>query len=205
MPSLPLAALRALALAACSLLVATFVPTLPAQSITYPAGAGLVLDVTTYGAVGDNNPASASANTAAFQAALAATRPGGAHAGKILHIPDGTYYLADTLVGGTAGGTGALGTQSIRLHLQGQSRAGTVLRLIDSAPGFGNATSPRPLVCLLDAPAANDAFQNFVTNLTLDVGANNPGAVALDFHTNNGGGVIDVTLRLRRHDRIVLS
>ena len=161
-------------------------PTL-AQSISYPPGSGLVLDVTTYGAVGDNNPASAAANTAAFQAALAATRPGGIHAGKILFIPDGTYYLSDTVTGGTSG------AQSSRLHLQGASRSGTILRLVDSAVGFN--TTAKPVIRILDAAAANDAFQNFVTNLTIDVGANNPGAVALDFHTNNGGGVIDVTLR----------
>jgi hypothetical protein len=173
-----------------ALALAGFLPaSASAQTIAYPAGAGLVLDVTSYGAVGDNNPASAAANTAAFQAALIATRPGGAHAGKILYIPHGTYYLNDTITGGTSG------LQATRMHLQGQSRAGTVLRLVDSAPGFGNASSPRSVIRLLDAEAANDTFQNFVSNLTIDVGSNNPGAVALDFHTNNGGGVINVLLR----------
>src|SRR5262249_12829214 len=38
----------------------------------------------------------------------------------------------------------------------------------------------------------NDAYENFVENLTVDVGADNPGAIGIDYLANNIGAVRDV-------------
>ena len=70
--------------------------------------------------------------------------------------------------------------------LVGESPSDTTIRLTDQAPGFGNADAPRGVIMttakLLDGTPTsggkdytnkgegNDAYENFVENLTVDVG-----------------------------------
>jgi hypothetical protein len=95
--------------------------------------------------------------------------------------------------------------------LIGQSREHTILRLDDHAPGFSDSAHPKAVIFtsskLLDGgPTSggkdyaglgegNDAYENFVENLTIDVGTGNPGAVGIDFHGNNVDAIRHVTLR----------
>ena len=84
----------------------------------------------------------------------------------------------------------------------------------DHAPGFGDPAAPRGVIMttakLLDGTPTsggkdythkgegNDAYENFVENLTIDVGAGNPGAIGIDYLANNFGAIRDVRVVRRR-------
>ncbi|MGH6981581.1 MAG: glycosyl hydrolase family 28-related protein, partial [Stellaceae bacterium] len=122
---------------------------------------------------------------------------------RFVYIPDGTYLVSDSLLKRDAAGRFGSG-----LVLVGQSQRNTVIRLADHATGFGDATHPRAVIFtsskLLDTGGGknyrdlgegNDAYMNFVKDLTVDVGAGNPGAVGIDYLANNIGAIRNVTLR----------
>src|SRR6185312_3076874 len=125
---------------------------------------------------------------------------------RIVYLPDGTYLVSGTLLKRYANGRFASG-----MFLMGQSRAHTVIRLADHAPGFDDPHQPRAAIFtaskLLDGTATsggkqyerlgegNDAYMNFVQDLTVDVGSGNPGAIGIDYLGNNIGAVRNVTLR----------
>jgi hypothetical protein len=83
-----------------------------------------------------------------------------------------------------------------------------VIRLDDHAPGFADKLQPRGVIMttakLLDGTPTsggkdyvklgegNDAYENFIENLTVDVGGGNPGAVGIDYLANNLGAIRDV-------------
>ncbi|MEM6392151.1 MAG: glycosyl hydrolase family 28-related protein [Planctomycetota bacterium] len=106
-----------------------------------------------------------------------------------LFFPAGTYRVTDELV--LADSIEA----SRYLHLIGEDRARTVIRLDDNAVGFGDPDQPKVLVNFLDFHWSNSAFCNSIEGLTIDTGAGNPGAVALRYHNNNIGYARDLTLR----------
>jgi len=166
----------------------------------YPADAGAI-NVKDYGARGDG----INDDTGALRAAIAAS---GADTGlafwqdRIVYLPAGTYLVSDTLLKRYADGRFASG-----LILIGEHRDRTKIRLMDSAPGFADPKQRKAVVFttskLLDSPAGrnyvglgegNDAYMNFVEDLTIDVGQGNPGAVALDFLGNNLDAIRNVTL-----------
>ncbi len=158
-----------------------------ARHETFPAlpeAAGGVINVRDYGAVGDG----VTDDTAAFQRAL--SRDDIANGNKILYIPDGTYLLSDT-VQWPRGEHDGLAYK--RTTVLGESQRGTILKLKDGAAGFGDRTQPKPLLDTGENRA--NGFRNRVENLTLDTGRKNPGAIALKFNSNNGGGVFDVQVR----------
>ncbi len=129
-------------------------------------------------------------------AALNALTSGLSHGGATVYLRDGTYVLSDTW---------HLGSK--RMVLQGQNRARSVIRLRDNAPGFGDAKKPKPVVAWIGYTATGvpvnfpknrgmgQAFCNGAYDLTVEVGAGNPGAIACYFINNNQGAVSNVTLR----------
>lgn len=169
-----------------------------------PADSGIV-NVRDYGAKGDGR----NDDTAALIRAIAAS---GGDTGptfwqdRIVYLPDGTYRVSGTLLKRYADGKFASG-----LILVGQSMNGTVIRLEDNAPGFDDPRKPKAVIFtsskLLDGTPTsggkdydtlgegNDAYMNFVEDLTIDVGNGNPGAVGIDYLANNIGAVRDVTVR----------
>ncbi|MFV3129072.1 glycosyl hydrolase family 28-related protein [Niveispirillum sp. KHB5.9] len=175
-----------------------------ANAETYPADSS-ALNVRNFGARGDGR----TDDTAAFLAALAAS---GADTGtlfwqdKMVFVPDGTYRISAPLVKRYANGNFGSG-----FVLIGQSETGTVLKLADNAPGYGDPQRPQAVIFttskLLRGGAAdggkdylgrgegNDAYMNFVENMTIDVGRGNPGAVAIDYLGNNTGAIRHVTLK----------
>lgn len=187
-------------------LLALLILLLPAGVLaeTYPADSG-ALNVRDFGARGDGQ----SDDTAAFLAALAAS---GGDTGttfwqdRMVFVPDGTYRISAPLVKRYADGRFGSG-----FVLIGQSETGTVLKLADGAPGYDNPQQPQAVIFttskLLSGGAdaggkdylgrgeGNDAYMNFVENMTIDVGAGNPGAIAIDFLGNNSGAIRHVTLR----------
>lgn len=184
-------------------------PAVPATSFAaqcagvcgFPADSGIV-NVRDLGAKGDGR----ADDTAALQAAINAAGPDtGAFfwRSRVVFLPDGVYRVSAQLQRRYAGGAFGSG-----MLLMGQSATGTIIRLIDHAPGFGDPRAPRGVVMttakLLDGTPTsggkgytnkgegNDAYENFVENLTVDVGADNPGAIGIDYLANNLGAIRDV-------------
>jgi len=169
-----------------------------------PADSGIV-NVRDYGAKGNGQ----NDDTAALLRAIAAS---GGDTGpafwqdRIVYLPDGIYRVSGTLLKRYADGKFASG-----LILVGQSMTGTVIRLEDNAPGFSDPRNPKPVIFtsskLLDGTPTsggkdyaargegNDAYMNFVEDLTIDVGNGNPGAIGIDYLANNIGAIRDVTVR----------
>ncbi|WP_017317168.1 glycosyl hydrolase family 28-related protein [Mastigocladopsis repens] len=124
---------------------------------------------------------------------------------KILYFPKGTYLVSDRLEWRDTNGK----WQS-QLWIQGQNRTSTIIRLKDNAPGYNDPSKPKAVVYTAsglyveqpqgggkDYPAkgeGNEAFANYIEDLTIDTGKNR-GAIALDYLANNTGAVRNVRLR----------
>jgi hypothetical protein len=175
-----------------------------AQAERLPKDSGIV-NVRDFGAQGNGR----TDDTAALLKAIAAS---GEDTGRrfwqdrTVYLPDGVYLVSAPLLKRYANGNFASG-----LMLHGQSQAHTVIRLVDHAPGYGDAGQPRAVIFTTskhldgtptsggkDYPRlgeGNDAYMNFVEDLTVEIGSGNPGAIAIDYLANNIGAVRDVTLR----------
>ncbi len=149
-----------------------------AQTQSYPPHANVV-DVTKapYSAKGDG----VADDTDALQTAL--NENVGRH--RVLYFPTGTYLVSRTLTWPKKHG-GRENWGFTMLH--GESRDTTTLRLKDGT--FTDAKKQAALMWCGGFGSA-DWFHNHVENLTFDVGANNAGAVALQFYSNNTGAVRD--------------
>ena len=147
------------------------------SDIVYPASHAIV-DITKapYLAKGDGT----TDDTDAIQRALLDTM--GQH--KLLYFPSGTYLISRTLNWSkqNSAGKDAWGKN----FLQGANAANTVIRLKDST--FTDPNQPASLMWCGGFGSA-DWFHNYVQDLTFDVGQNNPGAIGLQFYSNNSGAV----------------
>jgi len=178
-------------------------------SLAQPASAAegvvnVVVNVRDYGAKGDG----VTDDTAAIRRAIAnlSYSPGRTFwkTPKVF-FPAGTYLVRDTIARRDSAGHYTSG-----LVLMGAGPDRSVIRLADRVPAFMNAESPKPVVMttsrLLDGSATsggkdyrglgegNDAYNNYVEDLSIDVGAGNVGAIALDYLANNVGAVRRVKL-----------
>ena len=145
---------------------------------TYPP-CGNVVDVTKppYSAKADG----VTDDTEALQNAL--NENVGRH--RVLYFPNGTYLISRALTWPKKwNGKDNWGFTMLR----GQQRDACVLRLKDNT--FTDAKKPQTLMWCGGFGSA-DWFHNYVEHLTFDVGAGNPGAVALQFYSNNSGAVRD--------------
>ncbi|MBL8798487.1 MAG: hypothetical protein JNM56_31620 [Planctomycetia bacterium] len=154
-------------------LAADWVP----DSVHFPADAGFA-DVKAFGAKGDG----VTDDTAALQAAFA----GKVHA---LYFPPGVYLVSDSIVTST----------SKRYFIQGAGPAKSVIRLKDSAAGFGDPANPKAVLAnektRINTGANGQAFRNSYHDLAIEVGAGNPGAIGLMYFNNNQGTIHNVTIR----------
>ena len=85
-----------------------------------------------------------------------------------------------------------------QIRVCGESREKTIIRLDDNAPGFKdpNAAVPKAVVSFhVLRKGSNIDLGNFLENVTIDVGRNNPGAAALAWSCSNYGGVRGVSLK----------
>jgi len=175
-----------------------------ANAQTFPKDAGY-LDVRAFGAKGDGKTDDTQALLKALAASGEDTGPNFWH-DRLVYLPNGTYTVSGTLLKRYPGGAFASG-----LSLIGESRDKTIIRLIDHAPGFNDAQHPQAVIFtaskLIGGNATgggkdyvgkgegNDAYMNFVENMTIDVGDGNPGAVAIDFLGNNLDAIRNVSLK----------
>jgi hypothetical protein len=177
---------------------------LPPECTAFPKDAG-ALNVRDFGAKGDG----LADDTAAINAALAASGPDTGNSpwhDRIVYLPDGTYLISAALSKHYA--NGPFGSGAI---LVGQSRDRTIIRLKDAAEGYQDLLHPHAMIFtaskLLDGDATsggkdytgkgegNDAYENFIENMTVDAGSHNPGAIGIDYLGNNIGAIRNVTIR----------
>jgi len=103
---------------------------------------------------------------------------------KLLYFPNGTYLVSKTLMWSkkNSAGKDAWGKNFI----QGQNVAKTIIRLKDAT--FTDPKQPASIMWCGGFGSA-DWFHNYVQDVTFDVGNNNPGAIGLQFYSNNSGAV----------------
>ena len=121
---------------------------------------------------------------------------------KILYFPDGVYRITKTIeytIGDLQNTRGA--ELNRQIHFQGQSESGTVFKLDDHHPGFQEGNEV-PVISFMKGKHSNVAMSNSFENITIDIGAGNPGAVGLHFYANNTGAVRHVTIRSSDSNRL---
>lgn len=169
-----------------------------AVELRYPADSGVIdLGKPPYSLVGDGR----TDVTAAFQRAISDHLD--SH--RILWLPKGVYVVSDTLAWRRR--DGRFGGWDAWLALHGESRDGTVIRLVDRAAGFADPAQPKAVLQTAsrdDANAYNDAngegnqaFSNHLRNVTVEVGSGNPGAIGIDWQASNTGRLCYITIRAR--------
>lgn len=153
------------------------------ENIVFPADAGMVDVKAKYGAKGDG----VTDDTAAIQKAIDEVRG----IPDALYFPNGTYLVSDSV--GIFNGKAH--SRDRFLTYQGQSEAGTVIRLKDNRPGFNDPAKPKIVFSVYEGQGTGDVMHSYVRNLTVDVGRGNPGAVGLRFMSNNSGAMDHVTIK----------
>lgn len=147
-----------------------------AQVLNFPKHSNVV-DVTQppYNAKGDG----ISDDSDALQRAI--NENTGKH--RLLFFPAGTYLVSKTLRWPKQfDGRDNWGFT----YLAGESRDRSIIRLKDST--VPDKAKPEAIMWCGGFGSA-DWFHNYVENLTFDVGRNNPGAIALQFYSNNSGAI----------------
>lgn len=165
----------------------------PVGDIVFPANSGIVnVKNGPYNAVGNGVADDTAALLAAFTANdykdADTSRP---HierpAARTVYLPAGTYRV-----------TGSLTIPGSSVRIVGAGEGRTIIKLDDGASGFGSAASPQYLLRTGEAGAngqENAGFANYIHHLTLDVGANNPGAIGCRYSVANSGSMRHVTIK----------
>lgn len=171
---------------------------------SYPSDARVLNVKTMYGAYGDG----LHDDTVAINNAIHDSMPAGGLGvwmgqAKIVYLPAGTYKITDRLLRQDNGGW------TYGLILVGESQANTSIRLGDDSAGFGDPANPKAMIFTTSAVlnnqatppghstlgTGNDAYQNSVQDLTIDIGSGNPGAIGIDYLASNLGAIRNVTVR----------
>ena len=167
-------------------------------AMQFPPNSGVV-NVKDFGAKGNG----VTDDTAAINRAIAASTPP-ANTGnywgqaKIIYFPSGTYLISGPLIK-----TDASGNPTYGMVLIGESEKTTTIKLESDAPGFGNPSKPVGMIHPTADPAygyspelgdGNDAYQNTIQDMTIDIGKGNPGAIGIDYLANNLGAIRNVTV-----------
>jgi hypothetical protein len=151
-----------------------------AERIWFPSDAGAI-DITRSPYSADK--AGKNDATAAIQKAIHSGTTGSWH---IIYLPNGTYKVSNTIFWKS-------NSSSFGPVLQGESRVGVTIKLKDNATGFGNPSKPKPIFYTGDGVAQK--FCRGIRNMTISTGSGNPGAIGVQWYSNNEGIMADVTVR----------
>ncbi|MBC7923248.1 MAG: RICIN domain-containing protein [Ferruginibacter sp.] len=154
---------------------------------------GVVNIKTQYGAKGDGRTDDTYAIQRAIQENLT----------KALYLPNGIYLVSNRLDGKNTQGAWTGG-----MRIYGQNQYNTIIRLKDNAAGYANAAAPRAVISTnsyqfsqgsgrdhLGLGEGNEAYRNYLENLTVETGSGNRGAIGIDYLANNTGAIRNVTIR----------
>jgi len=189
-------------------------------NMIYPSGAfledgGPIIDITKspYHAKGSGDPADADHNTKAFIAVYdfimkeldkygdmqqKVTQPSSTACSYIVYIPNGVYYVNDTLIysGPVRRVAGVQREYCVWLRFIGQSRRNTIIRLADNSAGFDDKEKPKSIFSFGKKPDVNPMkANNAIKNLTIDAGKGNPGAVGIRWTSANNGQANELLIR----------
>ncbi|MEX1016574.1 MAG: glycosyl hydrolase family 28-related protein [Phycisphaeraceae bacterium] len=144
-----------------------------------PPDAGMV-SITDYGAVPDDGED----DTEAFKQAFGEDQP------RAIYLPAGTYLLSEPIRYGVDA------PKKKKVAVFGESRSSTIIKLAPHSEGFDDPDNPRVFWHTRHPDQQGEQnMHNYLQHLTLEIGEGNPGAIALNFHTNNTGVVKDVAIR----------
>ena len=155
--------------------------------IIYPSDSGMInVTQSPYNA----DPTGATDSTAAIQAAVQANT--GFAPTRTIYFPVGTYKISSTI-----NCIKAAGTADDRMSFQGAGQGLTILKLTDNNANFQSTTAPAGVIHLnnIAGNSPNDGWQNNVWDMTIDVGAGNPGAIGIDWCACNLATIRDVTVQ----------
>ncbi len=120
---------------------------------------------------------------------------------RIIYFPKGTYLVSNTICYRFDNLQNGLGVEMNWCNrFQGESRDECIIKLADRSAGFEFGNS-KPVVSFMRGFTSNVAMSNYFRNLTIDVGAGNPGAIGLNFFCSNDGAVRDVRIVSSDPDR----
>ncbi|GAC1352240.1 MAG: hypothetical protein NVS3B20_08300 [Polyangiales bacterium] len=123
----------------------------------------------------------------------------------VIFFPNGTYRVRDTLYyrGPKIHSQMDPDDQKVnwyelcRIRVLGESREKTVIRLDDGAVGYDNPQRPKIVLAYQNADTARNIWPatNVLENITIDVGAKNPGAVGVWFQGGNATSANNVLIQ----------
>ena len=123
----------------------------------------------------------------------------------IIYFPAGTYLVSDTVTYTLTDLYNVFNEEPFYamtrgIHVMGESRESTVIRLADHAEGFEAGANKPVLSFITDARAmeterSNVSQLNTCVDLTIDCGSGNEGAVGLRFIANNSGRIENLSVR----------
>lgn len=118
--------------------------------------------------------------------------------GYIIYLPKGTYLVSDTISYTSETLYNIL--FSIRwlemnavIRIVGEDKENTIIKLKDNCKGF-EFGARKPVINFIKGEKSGVAMTNLLSNLTVDIGKNNSGAVGVRFFANNTGAVTDVNI-----------
>eukprot|EP00039_Didymoeca_costata_P023068 m.347828 g.347828 ORF g.347828 m.347828 type:complete len:808 (-) comp34282_c0_seq1:54-2477(-) len=187
-----------------------FLTLFPAMLFAYPLPPNIpkVIDVTTFGAKGDG----VTDDTASIRAAISHARafvkdpsspyPCPHYGVRVLYFPKGEYLVTDTLqlyINVTVFPNGTVVPVyffriSLELIVMGDGVDETTITLAQNSLGFQDVTKTKPLFRTFPGYHHNDGQWMGYQDMTLKIGAGNPGAVALDHISNNVGGLVNMRM-----------